>query len=173
MKRKGSVELVTTPFRRRHSAIREQLVHASEHVGRLPHVGAAEQRRLMVKVLHLLREHVLRHAHWEEAVLYPVVERQSAGGLVTSSLRQEHVVMARWLDELDRMADSEQPAGISFSRRADQLLGLVLAHLEAEDEVLLPVLDRTMTPAEFERDVMAVQPQPRRSGHRALSRAIP
>lgn len=32
-------------------------------------------------------------------------------------------------------------------------MGLLYAHFEDEEEVLLPVLDKTMTPEQFKRDV--------------------
>jgi hypothetical protein len=33
---------------------------------------------------------------------------------------------------------------VAFSRRADNLLGVVLAHVELEEEVLFPILDRAL-----------------------------
>lgn len=152
---KGDVELVTEPFRREHAVLHEHLAHVQKHVGRIPYAGPAEQRKLMLEVLRFLRQHVLTHAHWEEQVLYPIVDRKAGnGGPFTATARHEHRIVARWLDELDQAAEPDEPDGRLFARKADQLIGLLLGHFEGEEEVLLPVLDRTMTPAEFERDVM-------------------
>jgi hypothetical protein len=51
------------------------------------------------------------------------------------------------------MAASASPDAAAFVRRADNLLGLIWAHFEEEEMVLLPVLDETMTPEQFEREV--------------------
>ncbi len=154
MNAKGSVELVSAPFRAEHEALREQLRHAGRHIGRLAYAGPSEQRRLMVKVLRLVRQHVMPHARWEEEVLYPAVDAGAGTRDATAALVHQHRVIARWLDELDRLAERRDPDGRIFARKADQLLGLILAHLEGEEEILLPILDRTMTPAQFDRDVM-------------------
>ena len=58
---------------------------------------------------------------------------------------------ARWIGELGAMAKSPSADAQAFTRRADNLLGLVRAHFESEEDVLLPVLDRTMTPEQFRR----------------------
>ena len=39
----------------------------------------------------------------------------------------------------------------SFTRRAYGLLGLLEAHFEEEEQVLLPILDRTMSKEEFDK----------------------
>lgn len=39
------------------------------------------------------------------------------------------------------------------SRRAVHLVGLLRGHFEVEEQVLLPVLDATMTAEEFKREV--------------------
>jgi hemerythrin-like domain-containing protein len=110
----------------------------------------------MARVVGFLREHLIGHADWEERVLYPLVDRHAGGGpeAFTASMRLEHRIIARWTDELAREASHREPDIGVFCARAHNLLGLVMAHLEEEEDVLLPVLDRTMTAAEFEREVM-------------------
>ena len=41
----------------------------------------------------------------------------------------------------------------AFARRAMHLVGLLRGHFEVEEQVLLPVLDRTMTTEQFQREV--------------------
>jgi hemerythrin-like domain-containing protein len=144
MKQEGSVELVTSPLRREHGVVREQLAHVHRHLGQLVHAAPAEQRSLMVKVLHLLRQHVLGTLRREEAVIYRPVESLN-GGRLTAMLLCEHRIIARWLDDLDRLADRDDADVGEFVRRGDQLLGLVLAHLESEEQMLLPLLERLTT----------------------------
>jgi len=147
----------TDPFRLEHRDIEDRLAEVERQIGRLPSADAGERRRIMAQVLNFLREHVLLHAEWEEKVLYPVVDRRAGSGAhrFTACMRQEHAVVARWTDELAAEAGKPEPDATRFARRADQLLGLLLAHLESEEEILLPVLDWTMTPEDFEREVFS------------------
>lgn len=71
-----------------------------------------------------------------------------AAAKVSLSIRYEHVLIHRWLDELGRSARAAAPDPLGFARRADRLLGLIEAHLELEDAVFLPVLDRAIAPGE-------------------------
>jgi len=100
-------------------------------------------------------KHIKPHAEWEERVLYPIVDRLAGGGpnAFTATMRYEHRVVGRWIAEL--RAESDKPAidAAKFARRTDNLLGLLWAHFEEEEEVLLPLIDKGMTKAEFEREV--------------------
>ena len=69
-------------------------------------------------------------------------------------MRYEHKVVNRWIEELERFAEAEKPDVVAFARRTDNLLGLIWAHFEEEEEVLLPILDRTMTTVEFQREIL-------------------
>ncbi len=147
----------TDPFRLEHRDIEDRLAEVERQIGLLPTSEPGERRRTMAQVLRFLREHVLLHAEWEEKVLYPVVDRRAGSGAhrFTACMRQEHAVIARWTDELAAEAGKSEPDAAAFARRADQLLGVLLAHLENEEEILLPVLDWTMTPEDFEREVFS------------------
>jgi hemerythrin-like domain-containing protein len=107
-------------------------------------------------VVALLRKHIAPHADWEERVLYVIVDRQAGGGThkFTASMRHEHRIIARQLDDLVRESVRPAPDAKRFARKADRLLGLIAAHFEEEEEVLLGVLDLAMTPEEFKREVM-------------------
>ena len=109
----------------------------------------------MRRTLGFFRDHLLAHAEWEERVLYPAVDRRASGSghAFTSSMRYEHRIVGRWIGELEAMAASRPPDVVAFARRTHNLLGLVSAHFEEEEEVLLPILDRTMTAEEFKREM--------------------
>ncbi len=147
----------TDPFRLEHRDIEDRLAEVERQIGGLPAAPPVEQRRTMTHILVFLREHVLLHAEWEEKVLYPVVDRRAGSGAhrFTASMRQEHAIVARWTEELASEAAKPEPDATRFARRADQLLGVLQAHLENEEEVLLPVLDWTMTPEDFEREIFS------------------
>jgi hypothetical protein len=50
-------------------------------------------------------------------------------------------IIAHRIDELVREAGCPEPDSRGFARRGNQLLGLITAHFEEEEEVLLPILD--------------------------------
>ena len=53
-------------------------------------------------------------------------------------------------------AESEKatPDLEAFARRTDNLLGLLAAHFEEEEEVLLPLVEKGMSPEQFKREIM-------------------
>lgn len=148
-------ERATEAFRRQHVEIKEHLGHIHGMVGRLAAAPPAEHRDKMGLIVEFLKDHIGTHAAWEERALYPVVDRQAGGGAhpFTASMRHEHRIVERWIGELEQEAAKPSPDAVAFARRADNLLGLIWAHFEEEEEVLLPILDRTMTREQFEREV--------------------
>lgn len=164
------VQRVTEPFRAEHLELEHHLRHAGQLTVRLlDGAPAAEQRQTMADVLSLLDAHILPHAEWEERVLYPAVDRRIGESRrpFSASLRHEHRIVARWTEDLKRAADRGDAR--TFGHRALQLMGLLAAHFECEDEVLLPILDQTMTPADFKREILE-HPGPAGAGGRRAPR---
>ena len=147
-------ELPTQPFRDEHREIKEHLSHVSAWVSQLASAPPARQRELMRQTLAFLKDHLVAHAEWEDKFLYPAVDRRTSNPdyPFTSTMRYEHRIVGRWIGELEAMAAKEPPDVVSFVRRGFNLLGLISAHFEEEEEVLLPILDRTMTAEEFRRE---------------------
>ena len=147
--------LATELFRREHAEFKVYLRDISELVGKL-HTGMAVDQKRLALVVEQLTRHITPHAEWEERVLYPVVDRYAGGGhpAFTASMRYEHRIIARQLAELAHESQRQAPDGRRFARHADHLLGLVTAHFEAEEEVLLTLLDSAMTAEEFRREVL-------------------
>jgi len=147
---------VTDPFRDEHAEVKVHLRHLHDMVGEMRTAPAAEAPGTMRFVVKFLNEHIREHARWEEQVLYPVVDRLAKSGehLFTATMRHEHVIIGRWIDELAAEAAKDVPGVEAFARRADNLLGLVAAHFEEEEEVLLPLVDRGMSAEQFKREVL-------------------
>lgn len=147
---------ITEPFRQEHAEIRVHLDHIRQMAGDLRMAGPEERVRSMRFVAKFFDEHIRTHAGWEEQVLYPVVDRLAGGGRhpFTTTMRYEHGVVARWIDELGAEAAKETPDVEAFARRSDNLLGLLWAHFEEEEEVLLPLIDSGMNPEDFKREVL-------------------
>ncbi|MCI0588723.1 MAG: hemerythrin domain-containing protein [Planctomycetes bacterium] len=142
-------------FRAEHRSIREHLRHVEEVVGSLAEAPGAERKGRMSEAVAFFREHIVPHAEAEERGLYPAVDKRAGSAVppFTASMRHEHRIVGRWVEELAAEAGKPSPDARTFCRRADNLLGLLAAHFEEEEEVLLPILDRTLTKEEFEKEV--------------------
>jgi hemerythrin-like domain-containing protein len=142
----------TAGFRAQHADIVVHLEHLDGMVASLPGASAEEQRRTMAFVAKFLAEHIRSHAEWEEARLYPLVDARACQGgePFSASMRHEHGIVGRGIDELAAFAAAPTPDVAAFTRAAHRLLGVIAAHFEKEEEVFLPILDRTMTRADLE-----------------------
>lgn len=145
----------TARFRAEHKEVQEHLRHVHQWVGELSTQQAAKPRKTAQKVAAFFEKHIKPHAEWEERFLYPVVDKLAGGGpnAFTSTMRYEHRVVSRWIGELRAEADKERIDAAKFSRRTDNLLGLLWAHFEEEEEVLLPFIDKNMSKEQFEREL--------------------
>ncbi len=136
---------LTAPLREVRAHLRQEFARIAERVGALRDLplgaGAAAMEDIAAELLARLRPHL----EWEERVIHPVVDKFACEGPATfsTSMRYEHAIIYRGLDELRAQA-SDPAAVVAFSRRADNLLGVVLAHFELEEQVLFPILDRAL-----------------------------
>ena len=148
-------ERPTAAFRAEHKEMQVHLGHVHGWVGGLLTQQSPEQRKTAQKVATFLEKHIKSHAEWEERFLYPVVDRLAGGGpnVFTATMRYEHRIVGRWIGELRAEADKPKIDAAKFARRADNLLGLIWAHFEEEEEVLLPLIDKGMSKAQFEREL--------------------
>jgi hemerythrin-like domain-containing protein len=143
----------TAAFRTEHRQVQEHLGHVREWVGALPSQQPEEQRKTAQKVVSFFEQHIKPHAEWEERYLYPVVDELAGGGknAFTATMRHEHRIVGRWIAELRAQTDAPKLEAAKFARRSDNLLGLIWAHFEEEEEVLLPLIDNGLSKAQFER----------------------
>jgi iron-sulfur cluster repair protein YtfE (RIC family) len=139
---------VTAPLREARAHIRAALARVAERVGAIPDLPPEARTAAMDGVVAELLARLRPHLEWEERTIHPVVDKFACEGPATfsSSMRYEHAIIYRWLDEL-RMQAGDPAAVVAFSRRADNLLGVVLAHFELEEQVLFPILDRALASA--------------------------
>lgn len=145
----------TESFRAEHKEIRQRLARIAEQVGALAGQPPAEQRKTAGEVVQFFREHLAPHAAAEEHTLYPLVDRLAGGGAhrFTATMRYEHRIVERWVGELAAEAARPAPDYLDFARKADNLLGLIDAHFEEEEQVLLPLIDHAMTKEQFEKEM--------------------
>lgn len=147
----------TEGFRALHKELRTHTTHLTALVGKLAKQTPEEQKATMTEIVTCLSENIHSHAKVEEEVLYPVVDRAAGSPAdypFTATMRYEHRIVGRWITELRSIAGQPSPDITAFARRADNLLGLVSAHFEEEEDILLPVLDAKMTVAQFKKEVL-------------------
>ncbi|MCC6659521.1 MAG: hemerythrin domain-containing protein [Phycisphaerales bacterium] len=149
----------TDAFRAHHAEIIEHLGHIDAMAVALRGQSPEEQRRTMQRAVTFLKEHIAAHAADEERVLYPVVQRESGpGSRLTAVPIYEHRIVERLIAALDKEASQRTPDAAAFALTAHHLTGLLLGHFEIEEQVLLPVLDQTMTAEQFQREVADKMP---------------
>lgn len=156
-KKKDNTSRPTEAFRNEHVEMRSHLQNVENWAGNLSSLNSDEQKKTMAKIVSFFQNELEPHAQWEEKKLYPAVDKRASEGIndFTASMRHEHKIVGRWIQELQKEASRPKPDPIRFTRKTDQLLGLVFAHFEAEEEVLLPILDKSMTPAEFKKEILS------------------
>jgi len=150
----GSMEQPTKEFRLHHAEVLVHLGHVDAMAVGLAQEAPEQQAQTMQRVVGFFQEHIGPHAMDEELVLYPAVQRRAGkGNRLTEVPIYEHRIVERWIADLEIEAAKPSPDTAAFSLKALHLVGLLRAHFEVEEEVLLPVLDATMTPEEFNREV--------------------
>jgi iron-sulfur cluster repair protein YtfE (RIC family) len=147
----------TEGFRALHQELRTHTTHLTILAGKLPKQSPEEQTATMTEIVTCLTDNIHSHAKIEEDVLYPVVDKASGSPPdypFTATMRYEHRIVGRWITELRNNANQPSPDITAFTRRTENLLGLISAHLEEEEDILLPVLDAKMTVAQFKKEVL-------------------
>ena len=142
-------------FREEHIEIKKHLHHIEEWTGELKSLSPEKQKEQMQKIVKFFVEHIKPHADWEEKKLYPAVDKRTAksSDAFTTTMRYEHKIVGRWINDLSDEAKKKPSNPNHFSRKTDQLLGLIYAHFEEEEEVLLPILDKTMSAEDFKKEI--------------------
>lgn len=146
---------VTQGFLDGHAALRKELELHKASVEGLRGASQEAAEVAMDRAVLFLDEEIRPHATWEEVKLYPLLDSMVGGREpFTATMRREHAIIDRWIEELAVNAASTTPDAAGFARSADRLFGLIDAHFEEEEEVLLPILERAYeTIADFEQAV--------------------
>lgn len=134
---------------------RETIAQVSSILDLIHHAGNLKQTELMAAALKLIQGTLVPGSEGDERALYGAVDRRMKNGLrpFTEVLRYERRTLDGWTEDLARMASEPIPDPNAFCLRAERLMGLVESHLGALEEILLPFLDRSMTPEQFHREV--------------------
>jgi iron-sulfur cluster repair protein YtfE (RIC family) len=138
---------VTKPLRDEH---RELLPHIQELRSVADAVGTTSIERLRAQVnavYAFLTEHLIPHAHAEDAALYPVIGRLMGAAQATATMSRDHVEVGRLTAELDllrrklALADLDDRSARELRRVLYGLHALVSLHFAKEEEIYLPLID--------------------------------
>ena len=140
---------LTDPLRARH---RELVAKVDELRAAAAGAGDLDRAAVHARVarsLAFLDEELLPHARVEEESLYPLVERTLGSPGCTTTMRRDHVEIARMTEALRfleaRLRNNPTRDTIEAVRRL--LYGLhavVMLHFAKEEELYLPILDREL-----------------------------
>lgn len=112
--------------------------------------NAPDVRARMQKVVVFFTVQFGEQGRIEERRLYDFIDGRVDGPAPTTTLRLEHGVMVRWVEELDALAKKDPLDVAAFVRRGHQLVGFCRAHVEVEGRLLEPLLAKL---GEFDREI--------------------
>jgi iron-sulfur cluster repair protein YtfE (RIC family) len=144
--------LPTEPLRAEHRELLPHLRALDTTADEVDRWDRDEALRVLGDVVEFLRGHLVPHATAEEHVLYPAVEEAMAAPGATATMRADHVEIVARIDRLAATARAVQgrwPDPHLARDLAHQLVGLAAIlqlHFAKEEDVLLPVLDETLSP---------------------------
>jgi iron-sulfur cluster repair protein YtfE (RIC family) len=148
---------VTAPLRSEHEQLRPHVQELDAAAEQVDAWDRARATRVLGEILAFLRGHLVPHAGVEERVLYPAVERAMGAPGATATMVADHGEIVRRIDRLAELAANVEErwpdAELARALRSD-LIGLsaiLELHFAKEEDVLLPVLDATLTAEDAER----------------------
>jgi len=152
---------MTTPAKRPTDSLRVEharllsSVHAlGERVEKLHEAGTLGQLALAREVIDFVHRQVIPHARAEEYTLYPAADWAGGeGSRMTEVPRYEHGLIVRRCQALEKAVSAGAPGG-KLMHLCYGILGLIAAHFQATEEVILPYLDRAFDAARFDKEVL-------------------
>ncbi len=146
--------LTTAALRAEHTKLLASVVAMAERVEKLHEQTTPLQMMMAREVLDLVRKNIAPHARAEEYTLYPAADWAAGEGSKISEVpRFEHQLITRRCEELDKAIQSGASGG-RLMHLSYGILGLIMAHFQATEEVLLPYLDKAFDQARFEKEVL-------------------
>ncbi len=144
----------TEGLRAEHGRILERLRGLAERIEKLHESGTLEQLALAREVLEFVKTQVAPHARAEEYTLYPAADWAAGeGSHLTEAVRYEHQMVVRRCEALEKEISAGAPAG-RLMHLCYGILGLIAAHFQVTEQVILPYLDKAFDEARFEKEVL-------------------
>lgn len=125
-----------------------------ERIEKMHEAATLDQLALAREVLAFVSRQVAPHARAEEYTLYPAADWAAGeGSRLTEPVRHEHQIVARRCLALEKAISAGAPAG-RLMHLCYAVLGLIAAHFEVTETVVLPYLDKAFDAARFEKEVL-------------------
>ena len=153
-----------------HEEHREMLPHVkamrttAELIGHTPHSVVVARCQ---EALQFLEHHVLPHARAEEQFMYPVIDRLESARLGSALMRWDHAEIERLTDQLHtswQKMMSDRLLTDDVERHVREILlslhSLLVLHFAKEDDVLVPLLEASISQEEadaLERDMIVLE----------------
>jgi iron-sulfur cluster repair protein YtfE (RIC family) len=143
--------MLTDPIRAEHAELRPhilQLRELADAVGELP---LSLLRDGVAQAHAFLSRHLIPHAHAEDEALYPVVAQLMGAADATRTMSRDHTEVGRLTDQLATLhavleKDAPDAQQIKALRRVLYgLYAIVELHFAKEEEIYLPLLDRSLS----------------------------
>jgi hypothetical protein len=144
----------TDGLRADHAKILGMLHALGERIEKLHESATLDQLALAREVIEFVNRQVVPHARAEEYTLYPAADWAAGeGSRLTETARFEHQLVTRRCQALEKAISGGAPSG-KLMHLCYGILGLVAAHFQVTEEVLLPYLDKAFDAARFEKEVL-------------------
>lgn len=144
----------TNSLRAEHARLLETLQGLGQRIEKMHEEATLDQLALAREVLSFVSRTVAPHARAEEYTLYPAADWAAGeGSHLTDIARYEHQIVARRCQALEKAVSAGAPAG-KLMHHCYAILGLVAAHFEVTEGVILPYLDKAFDSAKFEKEVL-------------------
>lgn len=153
-----------------HEEHREMLPHVkamrttAELIGHTPHSVVVARCQ---EALQFLQHHVLPHARAEEQFMYPVIDRLESARLGSALMRWDHAEIERLTDQLHtswQKMMSDRLLTDDVERHVREILlalhSLLVLHFAKEDDVLVPLLEASISQEEadaLEHDMIVLE----------------
>ncbi len=142
---------LTRPLRDEHRELIPHVERIRVIADRIDRSSDADVRSGVAEVYEFLAHHLIPHAQAEDAALYPAVQKALGSPDATLTMSRDHIEVGRYVEELaglkaqltNGVLTSEQVR--SLQRVLYGVYALVKVHFAKEEEVYLPILDRTLS----------------------------
>lgn len=135
-----------------HNAMRRDLTRAREVLDALPYPHN-RQRIALAEHLTMIMAFLHKHHDAEESGLYPLVRRDPAAGALLAEMEADHDALDSGIAAVERAAAAyalDPGARADLATALDLLNPVLMPHLDREEDLLMPVVERTVTKAEWD-----------------------
>lgn len=135
-----------------HNALRRDLPRARAVLSAVPYPHA-RQRVALAEHLLLMTDFLHKHHDAEESGLYPLVRRDPAAAALLDEMEADHDALDPGIAALEQAARAyldDAAARTEVIAALDLLNPVLMSHLDREENLLMPVVERTVSKAEWE-----------------------